>query len=339
MLSDWLTLLRKTVSRMTQVLQLNHVSRAFNKGRTHAVRDVSLTVRKGEILGLVGVNGAGKTTIVKMCSTLLMPTSGDIKINGIDAVRSPEKARGDVGLVIGGDRGFYPRATVLANMRFFADLAGVSYRHRNEQISQLLKAVSLEAKGNSHVNELSRGQKQRLHIARALLGNPSLLLLDEPTIGLDPDVALQMRDLIRIMSSKGVGILLTSHSMVEVEELANKVAVLDSGVIRVQGELNDIYRYAHISRTSTFSFTPSGCFRPEAVAEWFAGKGQVIYRAVGSIWFFTVLWNLSSLPFDHLITTAFQSNGLTAPVDIYTRKVTLEDAFLSISQKGVYEDA
>ena len=125
------------------VLELDNVSRSFNKGAVQAVRDVSFKLHPGEILGLIGVNGAGKTTTVKMCSTLLDPTSGQIHVAGIDTRTSPREARSHIGLMLGGSGGFYPRSTLKDNLLFFADLAGVSSRERQAEVRRTLELVSL----------------------------------------------------------------------------------------------------------------------------------------------------------------------------------------------------
>ncbi|SCC20056.1 ABC-2 type transport system ATP-binding protein [Bifidobacterium bohemicum] len=326
------------VAMSSNALELTHVSRDFNHGKFHAVNDLSFMIKPGEIFALVGVNGAGKTTTVKMCSTLLTPTSGSILVNGYDTVTSSQNARNAVGMVLGGDRGFYPKATVLSNMRFFASLAGVPYRQQSEQIDDLLDQVNLSEKRTACVNTLSRGQKQRLHIARALLGNPKLLLLDEPTVGLDPDIALQIRDVITMMANQGIGILLTSHSMPEVEELADTVAIINNGKMCVQGNLADIYQYAHVSKTSMFSLAPSEAVTPDDIKQWFSNNAIVLCRSVSAKWNFTILWNNASESPQQDIVHQFSVRELAVPPDIVTRPSTLEDAFLVIAQENRHDE-
>ncbi|MBM6980404.1 MAG: ABC transporter ATP-binding protein, partial [Actinomyces succiniciruminis] len=173
------------------------LSRTFGKERFVAVDDLSLSVTPGQVHALLGPNGAGKTTTVRMCATLLAPTAGQIQVDGIDAVRHPEAARARLGLVLGGELGFYPRATALDNLLFFADLQGLDRRRRRQAVDRALERMGLADAATRKAGAFSRGMLQRLHLARALLGSPPLLLLDEPTTGLDPDVALQVRDLIR----------------------------------------------------------------------------------------------------------------------------------------------
>lgn len=316
-----------------EALSIRNVSRDFHHGEVHAVRNVSLEISPGQIHGLVGVNGAGKTTLVKMCATILAPTAGEISIASIDAVKNPERARSGLGLVLGGDKGFYPRATVDANLRFFADIAGVPYRDNHREVARVLKLVALSEKGRVKVQELSRGQRQRLHIARALLGSPALLLLDEPTNGLDPEVALEVRDLIRVVANTGVGILLTSHSMPEVEELADRITIMDSGTVQVSGSLDEIYRYAGVEQATTFSFLPNAGFSLDEFSALLDGTALIVSRSVGSTWFITALWKPGTTPAVEKIRSYFTSHGISILEGTVTRAATLEDAFLAISHR------
>lgn len=191
------------------VLHVETLTRYF--GDSAAVDGLSLDIDAGQILSILGPNGAGKTTAVRMCATLLEPSSGEIAIDGIDAIKRPREARRRMGLVLGGDAGFYARASGIANLLFFADIAGVRGRDRKSRVDQSLEAVSLADRASDPVHTYSRGMKQRLHIARALLGEPRLLVLDEPTSGLDPQIASDIRSLLSALADDGVGILLTSH--------------------------------------------------------------------------------------------------------------------------------
>ena len=222
---------------MSTILDAAQLCRTFGKGEHAftAVDNVSLSISSGEIHALLGPNGAGKTTIVQMCATLLTPTSGAVRIDGVDALAHPQRARASLGLALGGDTGFYPRASARDNLLFFADLAGVSARKRRNQVASALERVDLADVAAKKVQEFSRGMKQRLHIGRALLGEPKLLLLDEPTNGLDPDISLTIRQLIRSLADDGTAILLTSHLLGEIEELAHRVTVIGAGRVAVSG--------------------------------------------------------------------------------------------------------
>ncbi len=327
------------------VLRVAHVYRDYvRRGvpTVHALQDVSLDIEAGQILGLVGINGAGKTTLTKICATALAPTTGEVHIDGIDAVHRPHDARKHIGWMLGGDKGLYQRATVRENLRFYADVAGVSFRNREASVRRVLDAVNLGEKAERKVYELSKGQVQRVRIARAILGSPSLLLLDEPTSGLDPDVSLHIRDVIRRIADSGVAVLLTSHSMGEIEELADRIAILNSGKIRVSGSIDDVLAYAGIREVSECEVLPSARWEMQLAVDLLKQYGHISSRPSGSAWHFTMVWNPDhsngSQSKDELMQRIFDESGAAQVSDLHTRKANLEDAFLSISQ-GAAADA
>jgi ABC-2 type transport system ATP-binding protein len=195
-----------------------------------AVEDISFNVSRGELFGLVGPNGAGKTTTVKMLSTLLLPTSGTARIFGID-VRDTAHIRPRIGFTFGGNKGLYTRLTGLDNLRYFGELYKIPPHIAKKRIHDLLQVVGLAGRENDRVETYSSGMQQRLHLARALLHNPQLIFLDEPTIGIDPVGAREIRQLIKQLVRYGHTILLTSHYMYEVEELCDRIAVINHGSI------------------------------------------------------------------------------------------------------------
>ena len=235
------------------VLEAEHLARTFDRGRFQAVADVSLRVGAGQVHALLGPNGAGKTTTVRMCATLLLPTSGSVRVDGVDAVAHPRRARRRLGLVLGGDLGFYPRASARQNLLFFADLQGVARGDRASAVDGALERVGLSDAADRRASALSRGMRQRLHLARALLGRPRLLLLDEPTNGLDPDISLQVRQTVAEIAASGVGVLLTSHTMPEIEELADTISVIGAGRIEVRGTVADVARHAGVLAVTTLT--------------------------------------------------------------------------------------
>ncbi len=217
--------------------------------RTEALRGVDLTVERGEIFGLLGPNGAGKTTLTKILSTLLIPTSGEAKVLGLDVVRQAAELRPRIGLVLGGERGLYYRVSARENLRYFADLFGVPLDQRAARIDEVLERVGLSAAADRRVEEFSRGMKQKLHLARGILHRPELLFLDEPTIGLDPKSARETRKLIRALIEDGVTIFLTTHYMFEAEELCHRLAVLSKGQIVARDTVAGLRRLVGGDRT------------------------------------------------------------------------------------------
>lgn len=211
------------------------LARRTAKAQVVALSNVSLTVRRGEIFGLIGRNGAGKTTLTKIIATLVRPTTGTVTVNGYDSVREEEQVRKQNGLASAEERSFYWRLTVEQNLIFFARLYGLSDRLARRRISELLTQFELESSARKRVGQLSTGNKQRMAVARALLNSPPVLLLDEPTRSLDPLAAARMCALIAALArgEPPVTILLTSHNLTEIEELCERVAIISRGRIRI----------------------------------------------------------------------------------------------------------
>lgn len=196
-----------------------------------AVDNVSFEVGDGELFGLLGPNGAGKTTTVKMLTTLLIPTSGTARINGKDVVKDAEDIRANIGFIFGGERGLYWRLSAMDNLRYFASLYNVDPEISAKRIPYLLELVGLKGREKEKVEGYSRGMKQRLHIARSLIHDPKVLFLDEPTIGLDPVGARELRQVVRDLQNEHKTILLTTHYMFEADALCQRIAVINHGNI------------------------------------------------------------------------------------------------------------
>ncbi len=200
-----------------------------------AVRGISFSVGEGELFGLLGPNGAGKTTTIKMLITLLVPTSGTARVLGFDVVRQSREVRKRIGYVFGGDRGLYDRLSGLDNLRYFAELYGVPPREQKRRIFELLDLVGLNGREGERVEGYSRGMRQRLHVARGLLHDPPVVFLDEPTIGVDPVGARELRATMAALVSAGKTVLLTTHYMFEADALCNRIAVIAKGQIVAEG--------------------------------------------------------------------------------------------------------
>src|SRR5215208_2300895 len=200
-----------------------------------AVRGVSFGIEKGELFGLLGPNGAGKTTTIKMLITLLLPTSGTARVLGYDVVKDPREVRKRIGYVFGGERGVYERLSGYDNLRYFAELYGVPPKEIRPRIESLLELVGLKGREDERTEGYSRGMKQRLHIARGLLHDPPVVFLDEPTIGLDPVGARDLRNVIAELARAGKSVLLTTHYMFEADALCDRIAVIDGGRIVAEG--------------------------------------------------------------------------------------------------------
>ncbi|HEV8188249.1 MAG TPA: ABC transporter ATP-binding protein [Pyrinomonadaceae bacterium] len=204
------------------------------KDPVEALRNVSFEVETGEIFGLIGRNGAGKTTLTKIVATLVQPTTGSVAVRGHDSVTDDELVRGEIGLATAEERSFYWRLTSEQNLMFFARLHGLSDRLAKQRIKDLFAKLELEELARRRFGELSTGNKQRLAVARSMLTNPPVLLLDEPTRSLDPLAAARMREMIHLLAQQDppVTIFLTSHNLSEVETLCGRVAIISRGRIR-----------------------------------------------------------------------------------------------------------
>ncbi|MFK3984039.1 ABC transporter ATP-binding protein [Micromonospora sp. NPDC050397] len=209
-----------------------------------AVRGVDLTVRPGELFGLLGPNGAGKTTTIKLLNTLLIPTAGVARICGYDVVRHTREVRRRIGYVFGGDRGLYDRLSARDNLRYFAELYAVPGRDQRRRIAELIDLVGLTGREGERVEGYSRGMRQRLHIARGLLHSPEVLFLDEPSIGVDPVAARELRQTVADLASAGTTVLLTTHYMAEADELCDRIAVIAAGRIQALGTPAELKHHA-----------------------------------------------------------------------------------------------
>jgi ABC-2 type transport system ATP-binding protein len=227
--------LRRTYKTATGVIRRKAVE-------IEAVRGIDFDVAEGELFGLLGPNGAGKTTTIKMLITLLIPTAGSARVLGLDVVKDAREVRRRIGYVFGGERGVYERLSGYDNLRYFAELYGVPARDQRPRIEELLELVGLKGREHERAEGYSRGMKQRLHVARGLLHDPKVLFLDEPTIGLDPVGAREVRATIASLTEAGKTVLLTTHYMFEADALCDRIAVISQGSIVAEGTPQDLKR-------------------------------------------------------------------------------------------------
>jgi ABC-2 type transport system ATP-binding protein len=213
-------------------VEVREIRRSFTPRKREpvvALDGVSLSIPAGEVHGRLGPNGAGKTTLVKILSTVLLPSAGSAFVCGFDVVAETKAVRPLIGIVFGGERGLYTRLTPRQNLVYWGALyrlAGAEIKSRSEL---LLERVGLADRADQRVEEFSRGMKQRLHLARGLIGDARVLFLDEPTTGMDPLAAREFRALIEELKDEGRTILLTTHDMVEAETVCDRVTLIDRG--------------------------------------------------------------------------------------------------------------
>jgi ABC-2 type transport system ATP-binding protein len=290
-----------------------------------AVDHVDLDVAPGELVSVLGPNGAGKTTTVRMLTGLLLPTSGTVTVAGFDVVRERRRAALACaalacGFSLGGETGLYPRLTALQNLTFFGMMYGLRGRELDRRARELLDVVDLADRGRDLVGAYSRGMKQRLHLARALVHDPAVLILDEPSAGLDPLSAATMRALVRRLSTQGRTILLTTHDMREAEELSDRVVLMQDGRVRTTSTAPELRLAAaqRLGHTVRVEFVDGQV--PERVAECpgLLGEerdaGAVMMRVADGAR--SVEWVLATFP------SMTRSVAVTPP--------TLEEAFLDL---------
>lgn len=228
-----------------EILVTENLTKVF--GAHVAVADLNLSVRRGSITALVGPNGAGKSTTFLMLSTLLMPTSGFAIVCGHDPVFEPEGVRARIGYMPD-FFGIYDDLRTDEYLEFFAGAYGVPAAKRSGLVADLLDLVDLTVKRDAFVNSLSRGMKQRLCLARALVHDPELLILDEPASGLDPRARVELRALLLELQRQGKTILISSHILSELEEMCSHVAILEAGRLVAQGAPHEIVSGLAVAR-------------------------------------------------------------------------------------------
>jgi len=217
------------VERITKRFRRRRLLRRGPAAETVALAGVSFTVEPGEVFGLIGPNGAGKTTLMKVLATLILPTSGKAQVQGYDVVAQAPQARRAVALVTGSERSFYYRLTGWQNLEFFGALRGLRGRELHRRMQAVLEQVGLTEAAHRRYMEYSAGMKKRLDLARALLVDPPVYLLDEPTSAVDPACAAHLREIIVGLKARGRTVLLTSHDLDEVERVADRVGLLHRG--------------------------------------------------------------------------------------------------------------
>jgi ABC-2 type transport system ATP-binding protein len=258
------------------VIVVDHLTKQF--GERVAFADVSFSVDRGEVFGFLGPNGAGKTSTVRALSTLVTPTSGFASVAGIDlTARNGFEIRQRIA-VMTELPGLYLRLTVTENLEFFAGLYG--FRNAQARIDRALEAVNLTSRASDLSGSLSKGLRQRVGLARALLNDPEIIFLDEPTAGLDPVASLEVHDLINALRAKGVTVFLTTHRLDEAEKLCDRVAILNT-TLRTVGRIDDLrqrmFRKGLLVTTASPLANPDAVFKSVASVEsWTSDEGNYL---------------------------------------------------------------
>lgn len=226
------------------MLEIKHLYKRY--GRFLALNDVNLHVEKGELFGFVGSNGAGKTTTMRICVGLLDATAGQVYIDGQDVLQNRKAMSEKIGYVPD-FFGVYNRFSAMEYLEFFAAAYGIYGDEAKQLCADLLRLVKLSDKADTDVNGLSRGMKQRMCLARALVHNPDILFLDEPASGLDPKARFELKEILKNLSSMGKTIVISSHILPELAEMCTSVGIIDRGHMVLKGSIDEIHRAAAMS--------------------------------------------------------------------------------------------
>lgn len=223
---------------MAKAIEINQVTKLYDGNP--AVNELSLTIERGEIFGLLGPNGAGKTTTILMLLGLIEPTDGEILVNGINPIRNPIEVKGKVGY-LPDNLGFYQELTGLENLIYMAKLNGIPRLDAKEKAVDLLEGVGLKDAADKKTGEYSRGMKQRLGLAEVLIKDPNIIILDEPTLGIDPEGVREILTFIRSLSEEeGKTVLLSSHHLHQVQEICDRVGIFVKGELLAKGNVSDL---------------------------------------------------------------------------------------------------
>lgn len=312
-------------SETTAAIEANNLTKSYHGG-VRAVDGMSFTIPKGEIFGMLGPNGAGKTTVVKMIVTLTKITSGTLQVFGIDVTRTPETVRGMLGYVpqsISVDTDL----TAYENLLIFSKLFYVPKKERDERIASSLEYMGLTERANDLVKHYSGGMMRRLEIAQALVNRPKILLLDEPSIGLDPASKKHVWESIKQLNRDGTTILITTHDMSEADELCGRIAIMSSGKISVMGSPTELKKTVggDVVTVTLTSAYPTATIPKEI--------GSIVHSSERSIQILTINGEHAVPP----IADFFRSHEIKVD-SIQVNKPNLDDVFMKYAKRRLADE-
>lgn len=304
------------------VLEIDNLTKAY--GSLLAVNQLSFRLERGDIMGFVGPNGAGKTTTIKIASTLLEPSGGTVRVNGTDVVQNPVEVRRQIGYMPD-FFGVYDDLKVWEYLDFFAAAYRLPVSERRQAAADVLELTDLSVKRDAYVESLSRGMKQRLCLAKTLLHDPSLLILDEPASGLDPRARVELKEIIKDLRAMEKTILVSSHILPDLADFCNKVAVVEAGRLVVAGSMSEITAATQGAREIQVRVRDRDAEAAQQISQVEGVAGATVQDSV-------ILVSYTGPPGEeHEIVTALVQGGFQvkafAPVE-----TNLEDVFMRVTR-------
>jgi ABC-2 type transport system ATP-binding protein len=315
---------------------VSRLCRQDSREEFHAVADVDIEISQGEVVAILGPNGAGKTTTIRMIATLLEPTSGEISICDVDARRRPAMAREHLGVVLGGERSVYWKLTARENLSYFAALRRIPRRETAARVADVLADVELSDRADEYVERFSTGMRQRLVLARALLGRPAVLLLDEPTAGLDPQSSAHLRSRLRQLSDAGTTIVLTTHYMDEADQLADRVGIIDHGRVIALDRPRNLRKLVNADQVVAAELRLEQPDKAPVLVDAIGGFAKVVTCApTGDVVRLILHCDREESLLPRLIAAAADCGAVVNRVQV--QDVSLEDTFLALTGRGLRE--
>ena len=308
------------------MLQVQRVSKSF--GAVHAVQEVTLEVHAGEIYGLLGPNGAGKTTTISMISGLLKPDAGTVTVDGANAWLEATRAKSAMG-VVPQEIAVYEDLSARENFEFWGQLAGLKKSDAKSRATELLKALQLDARAKDPVKNFSGGMKRRVNIGCALLHCPKLLLLDEPTVGIDPQARSTILEFVRDLRNSGTAILYTTHYLEEAETLCNRIGIIDQGRLLAEGTLSELQK--RVGGEHLFVVESDFTKTDPAVWDGFTDRFRIIQKSEKHI---------AVSPFGERDPVDVLRELLQLPIkaeNVVLKRPTLNDVFLQLTGRDLRE--
>jgi ABC-2 type transport system ATP-binding protein len=301
----------------------------WNKREKEALKGIDLQIEKGEIFGILGPNGAGKTTLLSILCTLLLPDRGNVSILDMDGLYDEHRIRKRVN-VVSGNANFLWSLTVKENLHYYGMLYGITGKEREKKVEALISLFNLEEHRNIPFDELSTGMKQRLSLAKSLINDPEILFLDEPTVGLDPDISIRIREeILSIHKRRGMTILLTTHNMKEAEYLCGRIAFLKEGKILATGTAETLKRMVRMGDQLKIEF--KGMISED---ELLRADGVINYGVSGNLC--EIIVDDGERRLGNLISLLSQSGAQIKKVTL--KQIDLEDVFIEFASQPSGEE-